>query len=95
MKPLPYISIFGVGKTPEERLQSLIEFEPVLQKIGYVSDEEWNEESIKKHEPDYLIGTQKAYSFHNHRGARATTYNSFSVLDQQAIIDYVLNYEAK
>lgn len=96
MKPLPYISISGIGKTPEERLQSLIEFEPVLYLLGYNNSEDrWN---------DYAVKSKKVVkgvlSCHENGGivhvrASLDPDKEFCVKDQQAIIDYILNYEAE
>lgn len=64
------IAIQGVGNTPLDKAESLLPLEPLLQMMGYKSDENWNSEYFsmyKYSEETYIfIYDDKHYEYHSH-----------------------------
>jgi hypothetical protein len=70
MKKLPHIAIEGVGNTPEEKLQSLVEIETVLVLAGYeLPDEKWNNISVSCGGATHILaGDGRQLGYYNHDG---------------------------
>lgn len=97
-KSLPCISIEGVGKTLNEKIDSLVKLEIILYWLGYSKnterDEDWNDFKCRGNCWDdiYFIILQKnkIYSYYSYGGVDAA--KQFKADQVTEIINYVLNF---
>lgn len=97
-KKLPYICITSVGNTYEEKLDSLIQIEPVLVYLGYDEpDDGWNNRACNirraKCTDTIICHTNHEIGYHTERSFVFDYDCRFKATQLKEIINYVLNYK--
>lgn len=87
------IAIIGVGKTIEEKQESLIKLEPIFAWLGYVDDTDWNNRVLNSelHKTDHIVLSRldksKLMGYHNHLGYSEKNFKADEV---NQIINHIL-----